>query len=99
MLLSVKVPVAVNCAAAPAAMEALVGVTLIDVRTAAVTVNPVEPLIEPLLAAIVAVPRHVPWANPPELMVATWPEVHVVLDVSNHVVCGELVKSCCVPSL
>jgi len=49
-------PVAVNCWLFPAATEAVAGVTEIDVKTAAVTVNAAEPLIVPDVAVMVAVP-------------------------------------------
>jgi hypothetical protein len=45
----VKSPVAVNCCVAPLAIEALVGVTVIESNTD-VTVRLVEPLIEPEVA-------------------------------------------------
>ena len=49
-------PVAANCWLRPAAMEGVAGVTEIDVSTAAVTFNVVEPLIVPDLAVMVVVP-------------------------------------------
>jgi len=49
-------PVAVNCWLLPAATEGAVGVTEIEVKTAAVTVNAAEPLIVPDVAVMVAVP-------------------------------------------
>ena len=44
MLLSLKVPVAVNCCVAPLAIDGFAGVTAIDCSVAAVTVSTVEPL-------------------------------------------------------
>jgi hypothetical protein len=41
---SEKTPVAVNCAFVPLAMEEPVGVTVIELRVAAVTVTVVEPV-------------------------------------------------------
>ena len=45
VLLSLYVPVAVNCCVAPLAIEGVAGVTAIDTSVAAVTVKTVEPLI------------------------------------------------------
>ena len=47
LLPSLKIPMAVNCDVAPAVIEESTGVTAIDTKTGAVTVRPVEPLIEP----------------------------------------------------
>ena len=47
VLLSLYVPVAVYCRVAPFWMEAFAGVTAIDANTGAVTVSPVDPLIDP----------------------------------------------------
>jgi hypothetical protein len=52
-------------------METLVGVTAIEVNTAAVTVSVAEPLIVPDVAVIVAVPGAMLVANPVLLTVAT----------------------------
>jgi hypothetical protein len=46
----------VNCCVLPAAMEALLGVTEIEARAAAVTVKVAEPWSVPKLAVIVVVP-------------------------------------------
>jgi hypothetical protein len=46
----------VNCCVYPAATEAVVGVTEIELSTGAVTVNVAEPLIVPDLAVRVALP-------------------------------------------
>ena len=54
----------------PAATEAVVGVTAIEVKTAAVTVNVAEPLIVPDLAVTVVLPCATLVASPPLLMVA-----------------------------
>ncbi len=78
------VPVAVNCWLLPAGMEALDGETEIDVKTAAVIVSLAEPLIEPTLALIVAVPCATAPARPVLLTVAT------VAAEEDH--CAELVK-------
>ena len=50
LLPSLKIPIAVNCDVAPVVIEELAGVTTIDTKTGAVTVNPVEPLIGPAVA-------------------------------------------------
>ena len=52
----VKVPVAVNCWAVPSAIEGLLGVSAIETKAAGVTVNTVEPLIEPEVAVMVDEP-------------------------------------------
>jgi hypothetical protein len=52
VLLSVNVPIAVNCCVNPLAMLGLVGVTAIDASAAAVTVKVVEPEIVPNAAVI-----------------------------------------------
>ena len=47
VLPSVKVPVAVNCSVSPRATEGLAGVTAMDTKAAAETVDVVEPVIVP----------------------------------------------------
>jgi hypothetical protein len=54
--LSEYVPVAVNCSVSPLGTLGFVGVTAIDSTTGAVTVNGEEPLIDPSVAVIFAVP-------------------------------------------
>ena len=71
MLLSLYVPVAVNCCASPAPIDWLAGVTAIEVRVAAVTVRDVEPLIDPDVAVMVVVPAATLEARPELLMLAT----------------------------
>ena len=56
VLLSLYVPVAVNCCVYPAATDAVPGVTAIEANTGAVTVNVVEPWIVPEVAVIVVAP-------------------------------------------
>jgi hypothetical protein len=85
------VPVAVNCCVLPAATEAVEGVTEIEVRTAAVTVNVTELLIAPDVAVIVLVPEEKVLANPPLLTVA------MLLADEDH--CTMLVRFCVLPSL
>ena len=79
--LSEKVPVAVNCSVAVIAIVGFAGVTAIDTSVGAVTVRVVEPLIAPKAALIVLVPVPTPFANPPEVIVATVvvSEVHVAV--------------------
>jgi hypothetical protein len=79
VLLSLYVPVAVNCCVAPVASEVFAGVTAIDTSVGAVTIRLVEPLMEPEVAWIVALPALTPVANPPLVIVATAviEEVHV----------------------
>ena len=76
-------PVAVNCCVVPALIDGLAGVTAIDTKVGAFTVRVVEPLIEPEVAAIVALPCATPVANPPSLIVATLvdEELHVTVSV------------------
>lgn len=56
VVLSEKVPVAVNCCAAPAVMSALAGVTVMDASEDELTVTVVEPEILPKVAVMDAVP-------------------------------------------
>jgi hypothetical protein len=64
--------VAVNCFAFPAATDAVLGVTAIEVSTGGVTANVAVPLIVPDVAVIVVVPCATLVANPLwTLMVAT----------------------------
>jgi hypothetical protein len=53
---SLKVPVAVNCCEVPSAIEALPGVTVIEVRTAPVTVKVSVPVTDTKVAEIVTAP-------------------------------------------
>jgi hypothetical protein len=66
-------------------------VTAIDVNTAAVAVNVVEPLIAPAVAVIVAAPGATLVANPPLFTVA--------IDVADEVHVAALVRFCVVPLL
>jgi hypothetical protein len=77
------VPVAVNCCVSPAGTDAVVGVTDIDVSTAAVTVRVAELLILPDVAVIVAVPVATAVAKPALVTVATElaEELHVAVFV------------------
>jgi hypothetical protein len=83
VLLSLKVPVAVNCCVSPFARDGFAGVTAIDCSVAAVTVNVVEPEIAPDVALMVDVPADAPVAKPPAVIVAVAgvAELHVTLAV------------------
>ena len=52
-------------------IEPFAGVTAIDTSVAAVTVRPVDPLIEPEVAVMVALPEAAPVARPPAVTLAT----------------------------
>ena len=69
VLLSEKVPVAVNCSVVPRAILGLAGVTAMDTSVAELTVRAVEPAILPEVAVIVAVPAATAVANPKEPVV------------------------------
>jgi len=84
--------VAVNCLVFPAAVDAVAGVTAIDVKTAEVTVRVAVPLIVPELAVIVAVPATTPLASP------VWRPI-VAVAVLDEVQLAVVVKSCVEPSL
>jgi hypothetical protein len=72
---------AANCWLLPAAMEAVVGVTEIEVSTAGVTVNDADPLMAPEVAVIAVDPWAMAVAVPPGLTVAaeTTDEAQVTL--------------------
>jgi len=72
VLLSLKVPVAVNCLFVPTGMLELAGVTAIETRVALVTVSDTVPVTEPEVALMVAVPVPTAVARPEELTVATF---------------------------
>ena len=69
--LSEKVPVAVNDPIPPLATLGLAGVTMIDCRTAGLTVNNARPVTPPSVAEIVDAPAANGAATPAALMVAT----------------------------
>jgi hypothetical protein len=64
VLLSLKVPVAVNCLVAPMGMVELTGETATETTVALVTVTPAVPLIPAELAVTVALPTATPVASP-----------------------------------
>jgi hypothetical protein len=83
--------VAVNCCALPAATEAVVGVTEIEINAAAVTAKVAEPAIAPEVAVIVAVPCATLVAKPLLLIVA--------IEVDEEVQVAVLVSVCVVALL
>jgi hypothetical protein len=86
VLLSLNVPVAVNCLVVPTAMVELAGVTAIETKLAPVTVSEAVPLTELDVAVIVAVPVPTPVAMPVLSIVATVVEEDVqVTDGSSCV--------------
>ena len=83
VLVSLYVPVAVNCFVRPFAMYGSFGLTLMDCSTGLVTVSPVEPEMLPDAAPIVDMPVPVPVARPSSLIFATdvVEEDHLTLSV------------------
>jgi hypothetical protein len=80
VLVSVYVPVAVNCFVVPFAIDGLAGVTAIDTKVAAVTVRVSPALVTPFSDAVISdVPNPTPLARPVALIVATLvvPDIHV----------------------
>ena len=65
VLLSLYVPVAVNCCVPFFTIKGFAGVTEIETSTGAVTVRFVEPLMAPDAAEIVVEPVPTPVASPP----------------------------------
>lgn len=76
----------------PAATEAVVGVTKIEVSAAGVTVKVAEPLIVPDVAVMVAVPGATAVANPVFFFT-------VAMEVADEVHVAVLVRFCDVPLL
>ena len=64
---SEKLPVAVKGCVCPIATDAVEGVTVIDCSAAAVVVPLAVPLIDPIVAVIIAEPDEVPVTRPVEL--------------------------------
>src|SRR6202022_2685257 len=87
VVLSLNVPVAVNCCVVPLAIDGFAGVTAIDRNVAAVTVNWGEPLFPPDVAVIVVVPGATLLTIPELLMVATaaLDELHVTVFIRFRV--------------
>jgi hypothetical protein len=92
VLLSLYVPVAVNCCVCPFEIEGLEGVTAMDCRVAAVTVSTSAGEVTPLrLAVMLVVPAAKPVAKPPGVMVA--------VTVLDEVQAAWLVRFCVLLSL
>lgn len=91
VLLSLYVPVAVNCWVLPASMDGLTGLTAMLVKTALVTVRTARLLIEPDDAVIVVWPAPDPVAKPPVPIVAT--------DSVEEIQLTDAVRSRVLPSL
>lgn len=70
VLLSLKVPVAVNCLVAPIGIVELAGETESETRAAFVTVTEAVPLTAPELAVTVTLPAATPVASPEEFTVS-----------------------------
>lgn len=70
VLLSLKLPVAVNCLVVPTGMFEVAGVTTIETKLAAVIVSDAVPLTEPEAAVIVVVPAPALFTSPFESTVA-----------------------------
>src|SRR5262249_25500177 len=68
VVLSVKVPVAVNCSVSPLGTDGFAGVTAMETSAAGVTVSTVEPLIFPIVAVILNVPIDAAVARPAALI-------------------------------
>jgi len=64
VLPSLYVPVATRGSVVPMANDALAGVTAIETSTASPTLSVAEPLIEPDVAVMIALPTPCPLANP-----------------------------------
>lgn len=92
VLPSLKLPVAVNCCMVPSAMDGFVGVIAMETSAAEVTVSVADPVTEPYVAVIVALPVATLVARPrlPArlLMVVTFTadEVHCAVLVMSWVV-------------
>jgi hypothetical protein len=82
---------AANCSVLPAVIVGALGVTAIDCRVGAVTVNAACPVIDPLVAVIVDAPAVTAVASPPAEIAAT----PVLLE--DHV--ADPVRSCVLASL
>ena len=75
----------------PFAIEAVAGVTDIEISTGVVTVSVAEAVIKPEVALMFATPKPIPVDDPPVAMVATAVAAELQFTV--------LVKSCVLPSL
>jgi len=102
MVLSLKVPVAVNCLLASSGMVELTGAIASETRIALVTVTEAVPEIEPELAVTVDVPAPIAVPSPVELTVRTlfalddhWTDVSTCVLPSSNVPVA--VNCCSVP--
>jgi hypothetical protein len=95
VLLSEKVPVAVNCWVTSSAIEGAEGVTARETSVAEVTVRPVEPLTLPKVAVMVVEPTAKPLANP--WLPATLLMLATVAALELH--STAVVTSCVLPSV
>jgi hypothetical protein len=93
VVLSEKVPVALNCLVVPLAKLGFVGVTARDTSVAELTVSVVDPVMLPAAAEIVVVPAAAEAANPEALIVAApvLDEFQVTEEVRSCVVLSEYV--------
>ena len=89
VVLSLKIPVAVNCLVAPMGIVELAGETESETRVAFVTVTAAVPLIPPEVAVTVTLPAATPVASPDELTVSKF------CAEADHVTEG---SSCVLPS-
>ncbi len=95
VVLSVNVPVAVNCCVVPLAMLGFEGVIEIDTSVAGVTVKVVVPEILPEVAVMVVVPTATDVAfpfDPAALLIVATPvfeEIHVIREVISFVELSE----------
>src|SRR5438309_4977332 len=96
VVLSLKVPFAVNCWVSPSARPGLAGVTAIEVRVAAVTVSVVFPETPPKVAVIVMGPAAATDVAKPFELVALLMVAKPVLD---ELQATWVVRSCVVKSL
>lgn len=86
VLLSLKVPVAVNCFVVPTAIVEFAGVTAIETSVAALTVREALPVTPPEVALMVVLPAPTAVAKPETLIAATpGVEDDHVSEVSNCV--------------
>jgi hypothetical protein len=73
VLLSLKVPVAINCCETPSGITGIAGVTAIETSAAGVTMTTVEALIVPDVALTLVVPTPVPVTTPcPSTLATFW---------------------------
>ena len=85
-LLSVNVPIAVNCCVFPGRIEGLAGVTAIDTSVGAVTVRVVDTVTEPEAAPILVLPCASVVASPelPIVATAVFEELHATEPVRSR---------------